>query len=75
MIHHIPDEWLIELETKLHLASLKHEKLGKRLNKILAGVEQVRQNQVEMRKNDTSIKNKQGWIAKIKLKLANRRID
>lgn len=70
MIHHIPDEWLIDLETKLHLATLKSDRLGNRLNKIVAEIERMRQNNVEERKNEVSDNNKPKLWQKIRLKLA-----
>jgi len=70
MIHHIQEEWLIELETKLHLATLKSDRLTERLNKILARVSDVCQKPSEIPNNDTPRQIKPKFWQVIKQKLA-----
>ena len=39
MIHHIQEDWLLNLEEKLQIATLKSDRLEERLNKIVAQAE------------------------------------
>jgi len=69
MIHHIQDRWLINLETKLHIATLKSDKLKTRLKKILDGVDECHKTLKEP-EPDTSVKTKHRFFNKIRNKLA-----
>jgi hypothetical protein len=73
MIHHIQERWLIELETKLHLVTLKSDRLTKRLNAILSAVDEVCHKDPPKPPIDTPIKTKHRFINTIRNKLANKR--
>lgn len=73
MIHHIKEEWLVELETKLQIVSKKTDRLEKRLKEVLAGVDFFRQKIDTEPIIDISVKNeapkKPNFLKRLALKL------
>jgi len=75
MIHHIKEEWLLNLEEKLQIATLKSDRLEERLNKILARVSDVCDRSLEKPINDVPINNRPTFLAKLRQKLAIKRSE
>jgi hypothetical protein len=73
MIHHIQEEWLLKLEEKLQIATLKSDRLEERLNKILARTEICCQKAKNAPINDISDQIRPNLLTRVRNKLAIKR--
>lgn len=68
--HRIGEEWLLKLEQKLHLVSLKEDRLQKRLNNVLAVADRDHQLFQLKQETDISINNGGFFLTRLLRKLA-----
>jgi hypothetical protein len=70
MTHKITEDWLMELESKLHLTSTKTDRIGKRMEAISAALNGVCQKAHLVTTEDISIKKPLNFYEKLKGKLS-----